>query len=111
MTSNRILVLGSNGQVGKSIKEISEIYSSYSFLFKDRNEIDISDAKSISLIKDLNINAIINAAAYTAVDLAESTTTFNGGFDPHKITSLLCSLGARRSHCAEMDLHVRPAQA
>ena len=72
MTSNRILVLGSNGQVGRSIKEISSRYSSYSFLFKDRNEIDIADAKSILLIKDLNINAIINAAAYTAVDLAES---------------------------------------
>ena len=94
MTSNRILVLGSNGQVGKSIKEISEIYSSYSFLFKDRNEIDISDAKSISLIKDLNINAIINAAAYTAVDLAESDASkaWLVNASSPKLISTLCAV-------------------
>ena len=94
MTSNRILVLGSNGQVGKSIKEISKIYSSYSFLFKDRNEIDISDSKSISLIKDLNINAIINAAAYTAVDLAESDASkaWLVNASSPKLISTLCAV-------------------
>ena len=67
-----VLVTGSSGQVGNEIKAISSDYS-YNFFFTDRNNIDITSKDSIKeFSKTNNINVIINCAAYTAVDKAES---------------------------------------
>ena len=67
-----ILITGSNGQLGSEIRELSSNYS-YNFFFTDRNNIDITSKDSIrSFYQTNNINVIINCAAYTAVDKAES---------------------------------------
>jgi dTDP-4-dehydrorhamnose reductase len=67
-----ILVTGSNGQLGSEIKELSKNYS-YNFFFTDRNNIDITSKDNIkAFCQTNNINVIINCAAYTAVDKAES---------------------------------------
>ena len=67
-----ILVTGSNGQVGSEIREISSNYS-YNFFFTDRNNIDITCKDSIKdFCQANNINVIVNCAAYTAVDKAET---------------------------------------
>ena len=67
-----ILVTGSNGQLGSEIRELSSNYF-YNFFFTDRNSIDITSKDSIrSFCQTNNINVIINCAAYTAVDKAES---------------------------------------
>lgn len=74
MPNNRynILVTGSNGQVGSEIKELSSNYS-YNFFFTDRSDIDITNKDNIKdFCQTNNINVIINCAAYTAVDKAES---------------------------------------
>ena len=70
--SYNVLVTGSNGQLGSEIKAISSDYS-YNFFFTDRNNIDIMSKESIKEFCQINnINVIINCAAYTAVDKAES---------------------------------------
>ena len=67
-----VLVTGSSGQVGNEIKAISSDYS-YNFFFTDRNNKDITSKDSIKeFCKTNNINVIINCAAYTAVDKAQS---------------------------------------
>ena len=67
-----ILVTGSNGQLGSEIKELSSKYE-YNFFFTDRSNIDITNKDSIKTFCQTNsINTIINCAAYTAVDKAES---------------------------------------
>ncbi len=67
-----ILVAGSNGQVGSEIKELSPNYP-YHFFFTDRETLDITNEEVIkSFVQENNINTIINCAAYTAVDKAES---------------------------------------
>ena len=67
-----ILVTGSNGQVGSEIKELSSNYN-YNFFFTTRDDIDITSKDSIKEFCQTNsINVIINCAAYTAVDKAES---------------------------------------
>ena len=67
-----ILVTGTNGQLGSEIKELSSNYS-YNFFFTDRNSIDITNKEDIrNFCQKNNINAIINCAAYTAVDKAQS---------------------------------------
>ena len=70
--SYNILVTGSNGQVGSEIKELSKDYP-YNFFFTTRNDLDITSKDDIrNFCKTNNINVIINCAAYTAVDKAES---------------------------------------
>lgn len=67
-----ILVTGSNGQLGSEIKELSSLYP-YTFFFTCKENLDISDAKALEeYVQTNNISAIINCAAYTAVDKAES---------------------------------------
>lgn len=67
-----ILVTGSNGQVGSEIKELSSSYP-YNFFFTDRDTLDITNEEAIkNFVEKNNINTIINCAAYTAVDKAES---------------------------------------
>lgn len=67
----RILVLGSNGQLGCCLSDqLSD--KNYEVFYTSRSEIDISDlAKTKASIVDLRPNIVINAAAYTAVDKAE----------------------------------------
>jgi dTDP-4-dehydrorhamnose reductase len=67
-----ILVTGSNGQLGSEIKELATNYKKVDFIFKDLPELDICNFKALqAFIIDHNINAVINCAAYTAVDKAE----------------------------------------
>lgn len=69
---NNVLVTGSNGQLGSEIRELANNYD-YTFFFTDRNSLDISNESAIrEFINTNSINIIINCAAYTAVDYAES---------------------------------------
>ena len=69
---NSVLVTGSKGQVGNELNELASEYQ-YNFLFTDRNSLDITNKQSIRNFIDMNnIDIIINCAAYTAVDKAES---------------------------------------
>lgn len=67
-----ILVTGSHGQLGSEIHELSHEYPN-TYFFTDKEELDITDAKALGQYIEHNaINAIINCAAYTTVDKAES---------------------------------------
>ncbi|WP_122892778.1 dTDP-4-dehydrorhamnose reductase [Arcobacter peruensis] len=67
-----ILVTGSNGQLGSEIRELEKEYS-YNFFFTTRENLDITCKDSIKNFCESNsINSIINCAAYTAVDKAET---------------------------------------
>lgn len=69
---HNILVTGSHGQLGCEIKELSSDYS-YTFFFTCKEMLDIGDASTLEAFIQKNaITAIINCAAYTAVDKAES---------------------------------------
>ena len=68
----RVLVTGANGQLGNEIRELKANYPSWNFFFTDVQELDITNPEDVlSYGKEQNINAIINCAAYTAVDKAE----------------------------------------
>lgn len=68
----RILVTGSNGQLGSEIKKLSRDYTDSEFVFVDRETMPLENTNSIiSLLNKINPQIIINAGAYTAVDKAE----------------------------------------
>jgi len=66
----KILLIGKNGQVGFELLKILPKVGSV--LATDKEMLNLADPKSIKkLIEDFKPDIIINAAAYTAVDLAE----------------------------------------
>ncbi|GAB3218754.1 dTDP-4-dehydrorhamnose reductase [Algoriphagus aestuariicola] len=69
---NKILVTGSNGQLGSEIKYIASNYS-FEFVFTGAAELDITDRSAVwSFFQSNQFDAVINCAAYTAVDRAET---------------------------------------
>ena len=71
----RVLITGSNGQLGSEIKELENNYKKVDLIFKDLPGLDICNFNLLQLfIVENNINAVINCAAYTAVDKAEEET-------------------------------------
>ncbi|MCL2435159.1 MAG: dTDP-4-dehydrorhamnose reductase [Lentimicrobiaceae bacterium] len=67
-----ILVTGSNGQLGKCLKDAIQ-KEERGFFFTDLEELDITDLNAVAdFVHKNKIHCIINTAAYTAVDKAES---------------------------------------
>lgn len=71
----KTLVTGKDGQLGQSLLALKEEYPFLDMTFVGRNELDLSSALSINnYFKERAFDVIINCAAYTAVDKAESET-------------------------------------
>ncbi|WP_432772933.1 dTDP-4-dehydrorhamnose reductase [Francisella salimarina] len=73
----KVLITGSNGQLGSELKELvsnSKLeIQNYTFIFADSKLLDITDHQAVKkFIVDNDIKVIINCAAYTAVDKAET---------------------------------------
>lgn len=70
-----ILITGSKGQLGSELKKFEGLFQNSSIDFTDVDVLDITDLKSISdFCSQKQYRYIINCAAYTAVDKAESET-------------------------------------
>ncbi|KJF97827.1 dTDP-4-dehydrorhamnose reductase [Photobacterium leiognathi] len=69
----KVLITGSNGQVGSCLVKQLQSCPNTEILAVDRNELDItSQSDVIKRVSAFKPNMIINAAAHTAVDKAES---------------------------------------
>nr|WP_269781015.1 dTDP-4-dehydrorhamnose reductase [Photobacterium carnosum] len=69
----KVLITGSNGQVGSCLVKQLQSCPEIEFLAVDRNELDItSEQDVIKTVNEFLPNIIINAAAHTAVDKAEN---------------------------------------
>jgi dTDP-4-dehydrorhamnose reductase len=68
----KVLITGSNGQLGSEVRELAANYSKLDLVFKNSHELDICNFDELQnfIIKN-NIISVINCAAYTAVDAAE----------------------------------------
>ena len=68
-----ILVTGANGQLGQELKEISSQYPRYNFKFYGSKDLDITNTADVQrVIHKASPAYVINCAAYTKVDDAES---------------------------------------
>lgn len=97
-----ILVTGGNGQLGNSIQKISAKYPEHKFIFTDVPEVDITDLNLLrNLVKKESIGAIINCAAFTAVDKAESCEELAGKINidgPKNLAIAAHEVGAKLVH-------------
>ena len=67
--SKETVVIGAGGQLGRALRDVLSLESAR---FVDRPDIDLSSTQSIEGYDWDNVDVIINAAAYTAVDQAET---------------------------------------
>lgn len=67
-----VLVTGAYGQLGSEIKDCQHNFKALNFFYTDLPNIDICDLDAMNnFVTKNNIEAVINCAAYTAVDKAE----------------------------------------
>ncbi len=68
-----ILITGCNGQLGNEMQLLQAKYAQHTWFNTDVNELDITDKDAIERFVEANhIDGVVNCAAYTAVDKAES---------------------------------------
>ncbi|GEQ84858.1 NAD(P)-dependent oxidoreductase [Patiriisocius marinistellae] len=90
----RILITGANGQLGRCLRDASEIYQDYHFTFATREDIDFTDEASIvSHFRSNDYDYCINCAAYTNVDQAqkEESLAFKINADAVKLLAEICN--------------------
>lgn len=80
---NMILIAGGGGQLGRSLSALAKSMSCRSISL-NREELDITDKSSVNqLVKELKPELVVNCAAWTNVDAAEShpeeATRINAG--------------------------------
>jgi len=68
----KILVTGSNGQLGSALQEWAPQYPDYTFVFTGRAELSVTDPAAVdAFFQKEKPDYCIHCAAYTAVDKAE----------------------------------------
>ncbi|MFL9831945.1 dTDP-4-dehydrorhamnose reductase [Flavobacterium sp. ARAG 55.4] len=71
----KILVTGGNGQLGSELRVLSKVYTQFEWVFTDYQELDLCDLENLEIaLNTINPKIIINCAAHTAVDKAETET-------------------------------------
>jgi dTDP-4-dehydrorhamnose reductase len=89
-----ILVTGANGQLGNEIRVLSPALHDFEFHFHDIDTLDITQLTALENIFDrIRPFAVINCAAYTAVDKAES--------EPDKAFLINADAVGNLAQCAE----------
>ncbi|OYX82917.1 MAG: dTDP-4-dehydrorhamnose reductase [Flavobacteriales bacterium 32-34-25] len=69
----KILITGGNGQLGSELRLLSKVYTQFEWTFTDYQELDLCNLDKLETeLTNINPQIIINCAAHTAVDKAES---------------------------------------
>lgn len=91
----KILVTGATGQLGRELQALSGSYPHYDFTFADRGMLDLSNlCKMEDFFEGNRFDTIINCAAYTAVDKAESEAELADAIN-HRFVSMLAKISKR----------------
>lgn len=94
---SRILVTGGNGQLGSELHALSGSYPQHEFTFTDRTALDLGNlCKFEDFFENNRFDTIINCAAYTAVDKAESEAETADTVN-HRFVSMLAKIAKRDS--------------
>ena len=71
----KIIITGSNGQLGNEMRVLATKNNQHNFIFTDVAELDITDENAVSeFLKSQQADFLVNCAAYTDVNKAESDT-------------------------------------
>lgn len=94
---SKILVTGANGQLGSEIRLLSAFYPHFEFTFSDRETLDLGNlCKMENYFDNKTFDVIINCAAYTAVDKAESESELADTIN-HRFVSMLAKIAKKQN--------------
>jgi dTDP-4-dehydrorhamnose reductase len=86
---SKLWVIGANGQLGSELREMAKSNKEFDWVFSDLPELDIcNDDMLKKAFKEIKPEAVINAAAYTAVDLAEKESEKAFAVNTNAVASL-----------------------
>ncbi|MFA9192774.1 dTDP-4-dehydrorhamnose reductase [Flavobacterium sp. FBOR7N2.3] len=99
----KILITGGNGQLGSELRVLSKGYTQFEWVFTDFQELDLCDLENLeNALITINPQIIINCAAHTAVDKAETETELSDVLN-HRSVAVL----AKWSHANDCQfIHV-----
>ncbi|MCX6249947.1 MAG: dTDP-4-dehydrorhamnose reductase [Bacteroidetes bacterium] len=84
-----ILVTGCDGQLGSELRKLSAGFPQYRFTFIDKQHLDLTDAEKVeAYFRHKSFDGIINCAAYTAVDGAETDPEMAMKLNAHVVLQL-----------------------
>ncbi len=85
----KILVTGSAGQLGSSLRQLAGNFPQFEFTFVDREEMDLGDNGQIEqFFAQHHFDYVINCAAHTAVDKAESELELAEQLNHHAVRAI-----------------------
>ena len=91
-----ILITGCNGQLGNEMQLLEQVHSQHTYFNTDVQELDITDQDAIeAFVSEHEIDGIVNCAAYTAVDKAESNEELCQKLNAEAPTYLAHAMGQR----------------
>lgn len=92
-----ILITGCNGQLGNEMQLLEKANKQHKFFNTDVEELDITNQKAIeNFVNDNAIDGIVNCAAYTAVDKAESNRELCTRLNTEAPAYLAAAIDARK---------------
>lgn len=94
-----VLITGSYGQLGSNIRAICQAKSDGNcFFFTDVDTLDICDRTAVARFVDANsIDIVVNCAAYTAVDKAESDAELCSKINVEAVANLVNAAQKRKA--------------
>ncbi len=96
----KILITGGNGQLGSELQVLSKTHAQFEWVFTDWQELDLCNLENLEWeLSTINPQIIINCAAHTAVDKAESELELSDVLN-HKSVAVL----AQWSHANDCKL-------
>ena len=92
----KVLITGANGQLGSELKLLTANYPNWEFVFTDVDSLDITNEEQVkNYCAANNFKLIINCAAYTAVDKAE--TDYENALKVNALAPKILAKQAKRS--------------
>ena len=83
----KILVTGANGQIGSEMRSLSLNYNAFEWVFADKNKLDLADLINLEYkLEIISPDVIINSAAYTNVEKAESERKISNSINNHAVS-------------------------
>lgn len=100
-----ILITGANGQLGNAMKIASRnAKQNDRYFFTDVAELDITDADAVrNMVRDNEIDVIVNCAAYTNVERAEDDIDFARLLNATAVANLAEAVKARGGHLVHVS--------
>jgi dTDP-4-dehydrorhamnose reductase len=99
----KILVTGAGGQLGSELRKLSTD-KPFEFIFTDVNELDITDIQACTAFFDkVRPHFVINCAAYTAVDRAESEKALAWKINVDAVKNLVTASSLHNSYLIQIS--------